>query len=87
MTEGNPIRISVQQGFDDPSVPPEQALMTQVTKLCQLQKTEISPRGDLSYTLIAWIRQLRTNHCILTAVIALSAVSVKSICCEEEVWR
>ena len=30
MTAGNPIRISVQQGFDDPSVPPQEALMTQV---------------------------------------------------------
>lgn len=30
MTEGNPIRISVQQGFDDPSVPQDEALSTQV---------------------------------------------------------
>lgn len=29
MTEGNPIRISVQQGFDDPSVPQNEALSTQ----------------------------------------------------------
>ena len=30
MTMGNPIRISVQQGFDDPSIPQAEALMTQV---------------------------------------------------------
>ena len=30
MTAGNPIRISVQQGFDDPSIPQAEALMTQV---------------------------------------------------------
>lgn len=30
MTVGNPIHISVQQGFDDPSIPQAEALMTQV---------------------------------------------------------
>ncbi len=30
MTVGNPIRVSVQQGFDDPSIPQAEALMTQV---------------------------------------------------------
>lgn len=30
MTMGNPIRVSVQQGFDDPSIPQAEALMTQV---------------------------------------------------------
>ena len=34
MTEGNPIRISVQQGFDDPSVPQNEALSTQVSPVC-----------------------------------------------------
>ena len=34
MTEGNPIRISVQQGFDDPSVPQNEALSTQVLPVC-----------------------------------------------------
>ena len=31
MSEGNPIRISVQQGFDDPSIAPDDALATQVS--------------------------------------------------------
>lgn len=31
MNEGNPIRISVQQGFDDPSISPDEALATQVS--------------------------------------------------------
>ena len=30
MTLGNPIRISVQQGFDDPSIPQAEALASQV---------------------------------------------------------
>lgn len=30
MTLGNPIRISVQQGFDDPSIPAAEALAAQV---------------------------------------------------------
>lgn len=31
MNEGNPIRISVQQGFEDPSISPDDALATQVS--------------------------------------------------------
>lgn len=34
MSEGNPIRISVQQGFDDPSISPDDAMATQVSAAC-----------------------------------------------------
>ena len=34
MSEGNPIRVSVQQGFDDPSITPDDALATQVSATC-----------------------------------------------------
>ena len=30
MSAGNPIRISVQQGFEDPSISPDDAMATQV---------------------------------------------------------
>lgn len=34
MREGNPIRVSVQQGFDDPAISPDEATATQVSDAC-----------------------------------------------------
>ena len=36
MTAGNPIRVSVQHGFDDQSITPDEAIAVQVSAACWL---------------------------------------------------